>query len=75
MSNWVEMVEDGQVYYVNEDVGNILKVAESMYIAMMPKVLKLGPFSSLEDAKAAFDRKKEIDDLVTQYNTNNFKKV
>ena len=74
MSNWVELEEEGQIYYLNEDVGNIIKIGESMYVSCIPKVIRLGPFGSLEEAKAAFDNKKEIDDTLTELNSKLMRK-
>lgn len=53
MSQWQEVSEEGKTFYVNEELGNIVKITETTFIAMYPKIIKLGPFSSLEEAKEA----------------------
>ena len=74
MSNWVEVVEEGQIYYINEELGNIVKVTDTMYVSMVPKVLRFGPFSSLEEAKKIFEKKSEIELALNELNSNLTKK-
>jgi len=51
MSDWNEVVEEGQVFYVHEKYGNIMKLQDNMYVAIVPKIIKLGPFHTIEQAK------------------------
>lgn len=53
MSDWVEVIEDGVVLYVNEEYGQVMKLTDGAYIAMAPKVVKLGPFETAEAAQQA----------------------
>ncbi len=74
MSEWKEVTEEGQVYFVNEELGNILKGAEGCYISLMPKIVRLGPFETLEQAQKVMDERKTIDEMidttVDTYNEN-----
>lgn len=64
--DWKEVVEDGQEWFVHEEHGNIVKLGEDSYVAMLPRVVKLGPFSSLENAKSALVWKREELDAVLE---------
>jgi hypothetical protein len=67
--DWKEVVEDEQVWFVHEEHGNIIQVGENSYIAMFPKVVRLGPFSSLENAKSALVwKKQEVDVMIEEFN-------
>lgn len=70
MSEWKEIIEEGQVYYVNEMLGNIVKLpADDGFIVVYPKLIKLGPFKTLNDAKGILENKRNmIDNLVDQFN-------
>lgn len=68
MSDWVEKVEDGLVFYVNDEVGNVVKTPEGLFISMIPKVIRLGPFETLEQAKQAFENKAVLEQMLDQYN-------
>lgn len=50
MANWEKVVEDGSEFWVNDELGNIVK-AGKVYVALLPKVLKFGPFNTIEEAK------------------------
>jgi hypothetical protein len=39
-------------FWANEDYGNIME-SDGRFIAMVPKIIKLGPFSQLSDAQRA----------------------
>lgn len=68
--DWKEVVEDGQIWFVHEEHGNIIKLTEDSYVAMLPKVLRLGPFSSLENAKSALVwKKEELEAALEEFNT------
>ena len=67
MAQWQEVIQEGQVFYVNNDLGNIMKVGD-VYISMLPIVCKLGPFKTLDEAKAAFHKKMELKDAIEQFN-------
>ena len=70
MSSWTEVVEEGQVFWVNNELGNVVKIDDKSFVAMMPMICRLGPFSSLEEAKSVLTRKKEIKDLIEEYNNS-----
>ncbi len=59
MSEWKEVVEEGQTFFINEEVGNIVKADEQTFICLLPKMVRLGPFNSLEEAKSAIENNKE----------------
>lgn len=67
MSKWEEVVEQGQLFYVNNDVGNIAKLGD-IYVSLLPMVCKLGPFKTLDEAKAAFSKKEELKKAIEQFN-------
>lgn len=58
MSKWAECTEEGHVFYISED-GNVAKLAEDIFVAIVPATVKLGPFSTVDEAKQAVDRNKE----------------
>ena len=69
MNNWKEVIEGDQVFYINDKLGNILKAGEDVYIAMMPKVIRLGPFKTVEEAKKVLEKsRKTIDGLLDEFN-------
>ena len=74
MSNWAEIEEDGLTYFVNEELGNIIKISDGMYVSCIPKVVRFGPFGSLEEAQKSFEHKKDIDDALTELNSKLMRK-
>jgi hypothetical protein len=71
MGNWTEIVEEGQVFWVHSELGNVLKAGEGVYIAMMPKVIRLGPFETLDQAKLVLSQnKKTVDETLDKLNDN-----
>ena len=69
MSNWIEMQEEGQTIFVNEELGNIVKINDTCYIALFPKIIKFGPFTSLENAKQTLENCKDSLELaLAEYN-------
>lgn len=74
MSKWQEVVEEGQVFYVNDDLGNIMKLGDH-YVAMLPIVCKLGPFKTLAEAKASFHQKMELKSAIEDFNTSMMEKI
>lgn len=70
MSNWKKTEDEGITYYVNEDIGNIIKVDDA-YVVMIPKILKFGPFKTLKEAKDAAENKQEgLAVLLEQFNAD-----
>lgn len=68
MSDWQEVVEEGQVFWVHESLGNVVKSGE-MYMAMLPKVIRLGPFDTLEQAQQALEvNRSSLDQVLTGFN-------
>lgn len=68
MSNWVETEEEGHTYFINEELGNIVKISDGMYVSCMPRILKFGPFGTLEEAQKVFENKADIDNVLTELN-------
>jgi hypothetical protein len=59
MSKWEKVVEDGETFWINEDHGNVYKQSETSYIAMFPRVVRLGPFKTPEEAQKALETCKQ----------------
>jgi hypothetical protein len=59
MSDWKQVAEEGQVFWVHEEHGNVLKAGDGVYISMLPKVIRLGPFETLEQAQSALANGKQ----------------
>jgi hypothetical protein len=68
MSDWKEVVEEGRVFWINDELGNVVKVGDDSYVAMVPLICRLGPFNSLEDAKEALTHKQELKNIIEEYN-------
>jgi len=51
MSDWQQVEEDGATYYVHKEFGNVIKLSETAYVAMIPRIVKVGPFKTLEEAQ------------------------
>ena len=70
MSNsWKEVVEEGQVFWVNDQLGNVVKIDDKSFIAMLPKVIRLGPFETLEQAQKALEiNKASLENVLTSFN-------
>lgn len=69
MSNWEEVIEEGRVFWINDEVGSIMKSGEGMYFGFLPKVLKLGPFTSKEEAQRAMTQNLDtLNALVENFN-------
>lgn len=59
MSNWEKVVEDGLEIWVNEDLGNVYRLPTGEFVAMIPKILKFGPFKTTEQGQAFVESKKQ----------------
>ena len=71
MSEWQEVVEEGVVFWVNQDLGNVQKMPDGAYVALMPKIIKLGPFETVEQAQQCLSANKaSIDELLKNYNSS-----
>lgn len=71
MLEWKEVTEEGQVFWVHDELGNVMKLGDNIFIAMMPKVIKLGPFSSAEQAKEVLENHtKGVDQVLEHLNHN-----
>lgn len=69
MSDWQKTEEDGIEYFINEELGNIVKIGDNMYVAMAPRIVKIGPFQNPEAAQKHLEEKKEeLDKYVEEYN-------
>ena len=69
MSDWQEVHENGQVFWVHDELGNVLKSGEKFF-ALMPKVIRLGPFESREQAQQVLsENRKAVDQVLDGLNT------
>lgn len=59
MNKWEKVVEEGMEIWVHEELGNIYKAGEGNFVAMLPKVLKFGPFKTVEEAQALLENKRQ----------------
>lgn len=60
MSKWEFVEEDGLEVWVNEEIGNVYRLQNGEFVAMLPKVLKFSPFKTSEEAKTFLETKKEV---------------
>jgi hypothetical protein len=71
MSDWQEVVEEGVIFWVHQELGNVQKMPDGKYVALMPKIIKLGPFETIEQAQQTLSANKDsIDKLVENYNNS-----
>lgn len=65
--DWNEVIEEGQISWWHGELGGIIK-SGNKYVSEMPfvRVVKLGPFDSLEEAKAAMQNPKDVNDAFEQ---------
>ena len=68
MSDWKKVAEEGGVIHINEEVGNVVETADGKYICMIPKVFTLGPFDSLDVAKAFAEDKDSLNKNLETFN-------
>ena len=69
MSEWKEVIEDGQVFYISEKFGNVQKLGDKVFLSFIPKVVKLGPFETLEQAKKAAElNQNTLNQLLDEFN-------
>ena len=73
MDEWQIVQEDGQEYYINEKYGNILKLEDGTYLALIPKAISFGKFKNLEDAKNILESQNIRDELSKYLNLFNQK--
>lgn len=67
---WEEVELEGSTIW-NSDSGTVFKTPEGSYVAGVPRVVKLGPFASVEEAQqAAEDADGGLDRALEQYNLN-----
>ena len=65
---WEEHEEEGKIIWINESVGNVIKMKNSQFLAMVPRVVKLGPFDTVEEAKQVAEDKQGLDRVLDNYN-------
>ena len=66
---WEKVEEDGTNYWINEEIGNIVQLKDNEFVVLYPRVIKLGPFSTVEQAQAAImDNKDSIDIMIKNFN-------
>jgi len=69
VNRWEEVTEEGHTFYVSDTLGSIQKVGNMAYIGLIPKVLKIGPFRNLDEAKAVMAlAQRDIDKMMEEYN-------
>ena len=51
MSEWQKEVVENQEFWVNDSVGSIMKTNERKFLVLIPKIIQLGPFETLEEAQ------------------------
>ena len=51
MNEWQKTVEENQEFWVNDSVGSIMKTNERKFLVLIPKIVQLGPFETLEEAQ------------------------
>jgi len=67
MTEWKEQPEGDFKCWIDkeEKLANIIQLKESVFMVMMPKMFKFGPFETLDEAKQAVDdNAKILDELV-----------
>lgn len=68
-NDWKEIAEEGQLFWVNDELGNVVKLDENSFLAMLPKVIRLGPFETLEQAQKALEiNKASLENVLTSFN-------
>lgn len=67
-SGWEEVHGGGGHFWVNEKFGNVAKTSDGSYISLIPKVVKLGPFLTLEEAKKAVEDTTSLDHTLERFN-------
>ena len=55
MIEWNRVIEDGQEFWVNDEIGSIMKTNERKYLILLPRVVQIGPFETLEQAKTLLE--------------------
>jgi hypothetical protein len=70
MKEWKEVEEDGMKFWIS-DVGNIVKTGDDSYVSIFPKMMKLGPFKTLELCQEALEgmheHKEQLEDIIQQF--------
>lgn len=71
MSNWEKVVEDGLEIWVNEDLGNVYRLPNGEFVAMIPKVISIGKFATPEEAQKTLESpnfKVELSKVLDNFN-------
>jgi len=70
-NEWQKVTEDGREFWVNEKLGNIVKLAEDQFVCLYPKIIKLGPFKTIEEAQNVLESKgKALENLLDSFNAD-----
>jgi hypothetical protein len=65
---WNERVIEGKLMW-ESDHGTVFKTPDGKFVAGVPRVIKLGPFDTVEEAKqAAEDPEGNLDRTIETYN-------
>ena len=51
MAEWKKTIEEGLEFWVNDEVGSIMKTNEDKYLVLLPRVVQIGPFDTLGQAQ------------------------
>jgi len=66
---WDKMDMGGANCWVNEELGNIVQIAENFFTVFCPKIIQVGPFATLEAAQEYIENSKpEIDEYAQNFN-------
>ena len=50
-TEWLKEVDELGEFWVNENIGSIMKTNERKFLVLVPKIVQLGPFETLEEAQ------------------------
>jgi len=68
MGRWTKVVEADQIFFINEEIGNILETLDGKFLATIPKIVRLGPFDTLEAAKQSAEDREGLNKTIDTYN-------
>ena len=67
---WNEVKEGVETFWVNEQKGTVLQTSDGRFIAIVPKAIKVGPFTDLSSAKSACENTSALEAALEQFNEN-----
>jgi len=75
MDDWNEMTVEGSTMWVSDTHGTIMKTPNGQYVAMVPKVIRVGPFTDLDPAKSACEDTTKLNQVLDEYNLEVIRKA